>query len=97
MSTSPDSFVKALTSNGIVFGNRGFKKQLKLNEVIRVASLSGRTGGVIRGGRERRSLALPRAHLEEMPCEQSTASQEESSRRSQIGQHRMLGFQPREL
>lgn len=39
-----------------VFGDKGFRELIRLNEVIRVGSLSNRIGGLIRPGRDSRRL-----------------------------------------
>lgn len=51
--------VEALTLNVIVFGDRDFRKQLRLNEVIGVRSSVDRTGGLLRrGGKRALSLSM---------------------------------------
>ena len=45
-SSTPDLYVEALILKVTIFGDRAFRRQLSLNEVIKKESESSRTGGL---------------------------------------------------
>lgn len=86
--------LNSLTTNVTVFGNKTFKRKLRLNGVIRVVPQFNITHFLIRKGRDTRGVRAEKRLCENTTRRWPMQAKERGLRRNKPAGTRILDFQP---